>query len=136
MTATRNRKSRRKTAARRPTRRRRAGQRAHASLRGSSHVTPAGGNIFADLGFAPGEAENLKMRSLLMTELRRVIADMPQREAAALLGITQPRVSHLARGRIDLFTIDTLVNMLAHAGARVRVSVSRPRRPRAAEVGR
>ena len=72
------------------------------------------------------------MRSSLMTELRRAIGDMPQREAATFLGITQPRVSHLARGRIDLFTIDTLVNMLAHAGARVRISVSRPRRRSAA----
>jgi predicted XRE-type DNA-binding protein len=73
------------------------------------------------------EAENLKMRAMLMNELRRAIGDMPQREAAALLQITQPRVSHLERGRIDLFTIDTLVNMLGHAGARMRISFSRLR---------
>ncbi|MEO7086948.1 MAG: XRE family transcriptional regulator [Gemmatimonadaceae bacterium] len=110
---------------------RRTGQVPHTPLPGSSHVTPAGGNIFADLGFAAEEAENLKMRAMLMNELRRVIGDMPQRDAATLLGITQPRDSHLKRGRIDLFTIDTLVNMLAHAGARMRVSFSRPR-PRTA----
>lgn len=108
---------------------RRAGQAPRTPLPGSSHVTPAGGNIFADLGFGAEEAENLKMRAMLMNELRRVIGDMPQREAAMLLGITQPRVSHLKRGRIDLFTIDTLVNMLAHAGARMRISFL-PRRPR------
>ncbi len=132
MTTARRRKTHAKGVSKRPTRRRRAGQPAHRPLPTSSHVTHAGGNIFADLGFAPEEAENLKMRSLLMTELRRAIADMPQREAATLLGITQPRVSHLTRGRIDLFTIDTLVNMLAHAGARMRISVSRPRRRDAA----
>lgn len=115
----------------RPARGRRTGQSAHTPLPGSSHVTRTGQNLFADLGFAAEEAANLRIRALLMTELRRVIARMPQREAASLLGVTQPRVSHLARGRIDLFTIDTLVNMLAHAGARIRVSVS-SRRPRSA----
>jgi predicted XRE-type DNA-binding protein len=57
------------------------------------------------------------MRAVLMTELRKLIAGMTQRDAASLLRTTQPRVSHLTRGRIDLFTIDTLVNMLGHAGA-------------------
>jgi predicted XRE-type DNA-binding protein len=104
----------------------------HTPLPGSAHVTLADGNIFADLGFSPEEAENLKMRARLITELRRIIVDMPQREAAALLGVTQPRVSHLMHGRIALFTIDTLVNMLGHAGARMRISVSRPRRRSAA----
>lgn len=132
MTTARNRNTHAKAASTKPTRRRRAGQPADRSLPTSSHVTKAGGNIFADLGFAPEEAENLKMRSLLMIELRRAIGGMPQREAATLLGITQPRVSHLTRGRIDLFTIDALVNMLAHAGARMRISVSRPRRRSAA----
>jgi predicted XRE-type DNA-binding protein len=127
MTTTRRKKSAVKGARKRPARSRRVGQGIPSPLAGTSHVTPADGNIFADLGFDPLEAENLKMRSLLMSELRHIIADMPQREAAALLGATQPRVSHLMRGRIDLFTIDTLVNMLGHAGARMRVSVVRPR---------
>jgi predicted XRE-type DNA-binding protein len=127
MTTTRRKKSPPKRTSQRPPRGRRTGQVPHVPLPGSVHVTPADGNIFADLGFSPEEAENLKMRARLMTELRRIIAGMTQREAASLLGITQPRVSHLTRGRIDLFTIDTLVNMLGHAGARMRISVSRPR---------
>lgn len=98
---------------------------------GQEAVSPQGSraaaNIFADLGFDVEEAENLRMRAVLMLELRRVIAGMTQREAASLLRTTQPRISHLARGRIDLFTIDTLVNMLGHAGAKLRISVSRPR---------
>jgi predicted XRE-type DNA-binding protein len=97
------------------------------SVSRSSHVTPADANIFAELGFDEEEAENLRMRAVLMTELRELIAGMAQRDAASLLRTTQPRVSHIMRGRINLFTIDTLVNMLGHAGAKLRVTVSRPR---------
>jgi predicted XRE-type DNA-binding protein len=93
-----------------------------------SHVTPADGNIFADLGFPAEEAENLKVRAQLMSELQSVIADTTQVEAGRLLGVTQPRVSDLKRGKIGLFTVDALVNMLGHAGIRVRVSISRPRK--------
>ncbi|MGH7617459.1 MAG: helix-turn-helix domain-containing protein [Gemmatimonadaceae bacterium] len=96
----------------------------HSPLPGSSHTTPAG-QIFEDLGFPPSETANLKVRAQLMMALRAMVSELPQSRAAALLGVTQPRVSHLMRGKIGLFTIDTLVNMLAHAGARVRVSVNR-----------
>jgi len=95
------------------------------SLAGSAHITRPGGNVFADLGFPADEAENLKMRSRLMTELRDLIAPMTQVDAAELLGVSQPRVSDLTRGKIGLFTIDALVNMLAHAGVRLRVSLTR-----------
>ena len=116
-------------ARKRPARSRRIGQRRpDAPLPGSTHVTWPGENIFADLGFPPDEAENLKMRAQLMMELQGMIADMPQGQAATLLGVSQPRISHLVRGKIGLFTIDTLVNMLSHAGARLRVSIKRPRR--------
>jgi predicted XRE-type DNA-binding protein len=100
-------------------------------LAGSSHVTAPGGNVFADLGFAPEEAENLRVRSDLMSALRRAIEDMTQVDAAALLGVSQPRISELRRGQIDKFTIDTLVNMLARAGLQTRVSLKRTRRPAA-----
>jgi predicted XRE-type DNA-binding protein len=96
-----------------------------AGLAGSTHVTRGGGNVFADLGFPAGEAENLKMRSRLMTELCDIIAEKTQIEAAAMLGVSQPRVSDLVRGKIGLFTIDALVNMLAHGGVRLRVSAMR-----------
>ena len=113
------------------TRSRRTGQRS-ASLKRSPQTAAGDANIFAEIGFDVEEAENLRMRAVLMLELRRVIAGMTQRDAASLLRTTQPRISHLARGRIDLFTIDTIVNMLGHAGAKLRISVSRPRNPRAA----
>jgi predicted XRE-type DNA-binding protein len=95
------------------------------ALAGSAHVTPAGGNVFADLGFPPEEAENLKIRSRLMGALCDLIAERGLTQAAAgrLFGVAQPRVSDLVRGKIELFTIDALVNMLARAGVTVRVQL-------------
>lgn len=79
------------------------------------------GNVFRDLGFSAEESENLRIRSEMMVRLARVIDDrgLTQAEAARIFGVTQPRVSDLVRGKIDLFSIDMLVNMLAKAGLQV-----------------
>jgi predicted XRE-type DNA-binding protein len=79
------------------------------------------GNVFRDLGFSAEEAENLRIRSEMMVRLARVIDDrgLTQAEAARIFGVTQPRVSDLVRGKIELFSIDMLVNMLAKAGLQV-----------------
>lgn len=89
------------------------------------HITPVDGNVFADLGFPPEEAENLLVRSDLMIEIIGIIQDrgLKQKEAAELFGVSQPRISDLKRGRIHAFTIDSLVNMLVHAGVKVEVRV-------------
>jgi len=75
----------------------------------------------------PAEAENMKLRSALMMALEQHIKakGWSQAEAARLLGVTQPRVSDLMRGKIDLFGIDTLVNMLTAAGLRVEMRVAK-----------
>ena len=72
------------------------------------------GNVFRDLGFGTKEAESLRLRAELMVEVSRLIQTrkLTQRSAAILLGVTQPRISDLIRGKIDLFSIDTLVNKL------------------------
>ena len=92
------------------------------------------GNVFRDLGFAAKEAESLRLRAELMVEVRRLIQarKLTQRSAASLLGVTQPRISDLIRGKIDLFSIDTLVNMLARAGMRIQLRVATNRRAQAA----
>ena len=74
----------------------------------------------------PIEAENMKLRSALMIALKDHIQHekLTQSQAANLLGVTQPRVSDLLRGKIDLFGLDTLVNMLAQAGLRVEMRVT------------
>ena len=86
-------------------------------------------NIFHDLGFESVEAENLRVRAQLMTEIEKYIQEekITQAKAAVLFGITQPRVSDLVRGKIHLFTVDTLIGMLLHAGLRVNVEVKRPK---------
>jgi predicted XRE-type DNA-binding protein len=87
-------------------------------------------NVFADLGFGAEEAQNLKIRSDLMIQLTRLIAEsgLTQARAARLLGVTQPRISDLARGKIDRFSVDGLIEMLGRAGARVSCVVERRRR--------
>ena len=85
------------------------------------------GNVFKDLGFGEDEAENLKIRADLMIELTKLIEaqELTQAAAAKLLGVTQPRVSDLMRGKIDRFSVDSLIEMLGHVGASVSVLVTR-----------
>lgn len=89
-------------------------------------ITHSSGNVFRDLGFDEEESAHLEVRSTLMFTIRTLIQDrgLTQAKAADLLGVTQPRISDLVRGRIDLFSIDALVDMLACAGIKVDVSVS------------
>lgn len=93
-------------------------------------VTASTGNVFRDLGFRRGEAEHLLVRADLLIQVQRLIAArrLKQREAAQILRVSQPRVSDLLRGRIDLFSTDALIDMLARLGARVRLTVKPSRR--------
>ena len=88
------------------------------------------GNVFADIGFPPEEAAHLLIRADLMGQVRSLIAarGLTQKAAAKALGVTQPRVSDLVRGRIDLFSIDTLVEMLTRLDVAVTVTTKRRRR--------
>jgi predicted XRE-type DNA-binding protein len=74
---------------------------------------------------APELRENLKVRSVLMMELKGYMerAGLSQSQAASLFGVTQPRVSDLVRGKIDLFSIDALVNMASAAGLQIEMRV-------------
>ena len=94
------------------------------------------GNVFRDLGFGAKEAESLRLRAELMVEVSRLIQarKLTQRSAASLLGVTQPRISDLIRGKIDLFSIDTLVSMLARGGMRVQLRISVLERRRHAQA--
>ena len=93
-------------------------------------LTRSSGDVFRDLGFSGDEAEYLKLRAQLMINLQKVITvrRLKQAEVARLLGVMQPRVSDVMRGRIDLFSIDTLIDMLARLGIRVKLVLHpRPR---------
>jgi predicted XRE-type DNA-binding protein len=84
-------------------------------------------NVFRDLGFDDAEAENLKLRSTLMQRVEKFVkqSNMTQSEAASVLGVTQPRLNQLLKGKIQLFSLDALVNMLANAGMRVTLTVKK-----------
>jgi predicted XRE-type DNA-binding protein len=84
-------------------------------------------NVFRDSGFGAEEAANLKLRAMLMVELEKYIQEkhLTQKRAAERLGVTQPRISDLMRGKIELFSVDTLITMLTHAGLKVDVRVRR-----------
>ena len=96
----------------------------------ATKVQRSSGNVFRDVGFPPEEAENLRLRSELMVQVRRILEGrkLTQAAGAQLFGVTQPRISDLVRGRIELFSIDGLVNMLAHAGVQVALTVKRTRK--------
>lgn len=93
-------------------------------------ITKGGGNVFADLGFSPAESRNLRIRSELMTALRKFIEKegLTQADAAKRLKVSQPRISDLTRGKISRFSLDTLVNMLTDAGLEVDLRIKAPTR--------
>ena len=66
---------------------------------------------------APEQAESMRLRSSLMIALKAHMerVGLSQSEAAKNFGITQPRVTDLVRGKINLFGLDALVNMAAAA---------------------
>lgn len=80
----------------------------------------------------PQEAASMRARSALMMSLAEVIRQqgMTQVQAAELFGVTQPRISDLVRGKINLFSLDTLIDMAATAGMAPMVKVSKPKAPK------
>ncbi len=74
----------------------------------------------------PEEAENMKLRSILLAALKNHLSRtaMSQAQAAKLFGVTQPRVSDLMRGKISLFGLDALVNMATAAGLQIEMKVT------------
>ncbi|WP_252177416.1 XRE family transcriptional regulator [Endozoicomonas sp. 4G] len=74
----------------------------------------------------PEEAEVMKLRSSLMMALKNHIdrIGITQQQAAKLFGVTQPRISDLMRGKINVFGLDALVNMAAAAGLHVEIRIS------------
>ena len=102
-----------------------------------THRTPADGNIFADLGFAPEEAKRLlaeadqaidekrAIKKTLMTEIVSWIDahNLKQAQAAEILGITRPRVSDVVNQKTPKFTVDSLVDMVLRTGKHVQLSV-------------
>ena len=96
----------------------------------NSKVHRGSGNVFADLGFSPEEAANLRLRSQLLTALRKYIerSGMTQAESARRFRVTQPRISDLVRGKLSRFSLDTLVKLAEDAGLDVEFRIRERRR--------
>ncbi len=82
-------------------------------------------NVFEDLGFSRDEAAHLQLRAAMMNRLIAEIErqGLTQASAAKRMGVTQPRVSDLMRGKMHLFSIDTLVSLMWLMGLSVDFKV-------------
>jgi len=83
----------------------------------TKRATKSSGNIFLDLGFRAHEASVMLLRAQLAEALRRWMERerVTQAEAAKRLGITQPRISEIVRGKVELLSLDYLVALCAKA---------------------
>jgi predicted XRE-type DNA-binding protein len=92
----------------------------------TTKITRSSGNVFSDLGFGKEEAQHLQIRSTLMIAIQKIIDErqLTQAQAADVFGVTQPRISDLVRGKIELFSIDMLVTMLARTGMHLQIVLS------------
>jgi predicted XRE-type DNA-binding protein len=91
----------------------------------TEHITPAGVNIFDELGLP--DAENLKLRAQLMMEVRQYVDEsgLTQAAVARAMKTTQPRLNEVLKGKIGKCSIDRLVQMLAEVGRHVTIKVSK-----------
>jgi len=89
-------------------------------------------NVWDAIEDTPQRAASMRARSALMMALEDIISrrGMTQAEAADLFGVTQPRVSDLMRGKINLFSLDCLMDMATAAGLEPHIAVKKPKASR------
>lgn len=89
-------------------------------------ITASSGNVFLDVGFDDTEAKLHKLRADLMVEIEKQMKaqKLTQTMAAQILHVSQGRVSDLARGKVDKFSLDMLVTFLSRMGKTVDVKVA------------
>ena len=89
-------------------------------------VTESSGNIFLDLGLPPHEAAVMLLRAELAEALRKWMErkTLTQTQAAKRLGVNQPRISEIVRGKVELLSLDYLVGLCAKAGLPVKVRLA------------
>lgn len=82
-------------------------------------------NVWDALEDTPEAAANMTMRARLLIAIEQQVRGwhVTQTEAARRLGVRQPRLNDLLRGKIDLFSLDTLVNLAVQAGLSVRMDI-------------
>jgi predicted XRE-type DNA-binding protein len=112
------------------------GEKETATMTKGTKMVRGSRNVFRDLGFREPEARNLALRSEIMIRIEEFVerSGMTQARAAARLGLAQPRLNALLKGKIDQFSLDALVNAAARAGLQVDLLVTTPKRMSARAV--
>jgi predicted XRE-type DNA-binding protein len=92
----------------------------------SEPIVESSGNVFCDLGYPPEEAAILQMRADLMADLRKFITTkkLTQAKAAEMLGVSQSRISDLARGKWEKFSLEMLIILATKAGMHVTLKTA------------
>jgi predicted XRE-type DNA-binding protein len=82
-------------------------------------------SVWDALEDTPTEAENMRLRSSLMIAIAEAVSawHVTQTEAARRLGVTQPRLNDLLRGRVARFSLDAFVGLAARAGLAVHSDI-------------
>jgi len=80
-------------------------------------------SVWDALEDTPQDAANMRLRTKLMRTLCETVRawELPQKDAAKRLGITQPRLNDVLNGKIDKFSLDALVNLSAAAKLEVDI---------------
>lgn len=93
-------------------------------------ITMGSGNVFQDLGFP--DAEERLVKASLALEIERIIDQrkLTQRAAAKLMGIDQPKVSHIVRGRLEGYSTERLMGFLTALGRDIEIVVRKAPRSR------
>ena len=97
-------------------------------------VTPGAGNVFADLGFADADERLVKAKLAIQIERTIRARKLTRTASAKLMGIDQPKVSHIIRGRLAGYSTDRLMGFLTALGQDVEIVVRNA--PRARRRGR
>lgn len=92
----------------------------------SEPIIESSGNVFSDLGFESPEAVILQLRAKLLSDLRLYLASsgMSENQAAKRLGISSTRVSELARGEWEKFSLETLITLESRIGRTVTMELA------------
>jgi predicted XRE-type DNA-binding protein len=91
-------------------------------------ITESSGNIFEDIGFAPEEAEEELLKAQLGAEIFRILhsRNLTQTEAAKILGVKQPEISRLKKGKFSYYSVERLMRFLERLNCEVSIHIVRP----------
>jgi predicted XRE-type DNA-binding protein len=91
-------------------------------------TNPSFDSVWDAIEDTPAEAAHMKARSGLMIAIGETVNawNLTQADAAKRLGVTQPRLNDLLRGRINKFSLDALMTIAINAGLTVEWRVEKP----------